>query len=63
MFLNLWQLLLPLGDQAFLLVLLFSSQIKVKQLEEQLRSLAETRLQNDRLHKRNKALEVKHAQV
>ncbi|KAM7316200.1 hypothetical protein ACRRTK_024880 [Alexandromys fortis] len=38
-------------------------QIKVKQLEEQLHSLAETRLQNDRLHKRNKALEVKHAQV
>nr|XP_048312022.1 coiled-coil domain-containing protein 150 isoform X2 [Myodes glareolus] len=38
-------------------------QIKVKQLEEQLRSLAETRLQNDRLHKRNKALEVKHAQM
>ncbi|XP_050015357.1 coiled-coil domain-containing protein 150 isoform X2 [Alexandromys fortis] len=38
-------------------------QIKVKQLEEQLHSLAETRLQNDRLHKRNKALEVKHAQM
>ncbi|XP_050015356.1 coiled-coil domain-containing protein 150 isoform X1 [Alexandromys fortis] len=38
-------------------------QIKVKQLEEQLHSLAETRLQNDRLHKRNKALEVKHAQA
>ncbi|XP_005366477.1 coiled-coil domain-containing protein 150 [Microtus ochrogaster] len=38
-------------------------QIKVKQLEEQLHSLAETRLQNDHLHKRNKALEVKHAQA
>lgn len=43
--------------------LLFSLQVKVKQLEEQLHSLAETRLQNDHLHKRNKALEVKHAQV
>ncbi|CAO2616230.1 Coiled-coil domain-containing protein 150 [Lemmus lemmus] len=38
-------------------------QIKVRQLEEQLHSLAETRLQNDHLHKWNKALEVKHAQA
>ncbi|XP_075812123.1 coiled-coil domain-containing protein 150 isoform X2 [Microtus pennsylvanicus] len=38
-------------------------QTKVKQLEEQLHSLAETKLQNDHLHKRNKALEVKHAQM
>ncbi|XP_075812122.1 coiled-coil domain-containing protein 150 isoform X1 [Microtus pennsylvanicus] len=38
-------------------------QTKVKQLEEQLHSLAETKLQNDHLHKRNKALEVKHAQA
>ncbi|KAL1770850.1 hypothetical protein HispidOSU_016819 [Sigmodon hispidus] len=38
-------------------------QIKVKQLEEQLHSLSETKLQNDHLHKLNKALEVKHAQM
>ncbi|XP_047402391.1 coiled-coil domain-containing protein 150 [Sciurus carolinensis] len=38
-------------------------QIKVKQLEEQLRSFTETSLQNDHLRKLNKALEVKYAQV
>ncbi|XP_040609556.1 coiled-coil domain-containing protein 150 isoform X2 [Mesocricetus auratus] len=38
-------------------------QIKVKQLEEQLHSFTETRLQNDHLQKLNKALEVKHAQA
>ncbi|XP_052047793.1 coiled-coil domain-containing protein 150 [Apodemus sylvaticus] len=38
-------------------------QIKVKQLEEQLHSFTETRLQNDHLHKLNKTLEVKYAQM
>ncbi|KAL6030308.1 hypothetical protein STEG23_012236, partial [Scotinomys teguina] len=38
-------------------------QVRVKQLEEQLHSLTETRLQNDHLHKLSKALEVKHAQM
>nr|XP_044624463.1 coiled-coil domain-containing protein 150 isoform X3 [Equus asinus] len=38
-------------------------QIKVKQLEEQLRSFTETSSQNDHLRKLNKALEGKYAQV
>ncbi|XP_076788024.1 coiled-coil domain-containing protein 150 isoform X2 [Arvicanthis niloticus] len=38
-------------------------QIKVEQLEEQLHSFTETRLQNDHLHKLNKALEIKYAQA
>ncbi|KAM5280152.1 coiled-coil domain-containing protein 150 [Ctenodactylus gundi] len=38
-------------------------QIKVKQLEEQLHSFAETSLQNDHLRKLNKTLEAKYAQV
>ncbi|ELV11064.1 Coiled-coil domain-containing protein 150, partial [Tupaia chinensis] len=38
-------------------------QTKVKQLEEQLHSFTETRLQNDHLRKLNKALEAKYAQV
>ncbi|CAH6776953.1 Ccdc150 [Phodopus roborovskii] len=38
-------------------------QIKVKQLEEQLHSFTETKLQNDHLQKLNKTLEVKHAQA
>ncbi|XP_036029300.1 coiled-coil domain-containing protein 150 [Onychomys torridus] len=38
-------------------------QTRVKQLEEQLHSLTETRLQNDHLHKVNKALKVRHAQA
>ncbi|GAB1284965.1 Coiled-coil domain-containing protein 150 [Apodemus speciosus] len=39
------------------------NMIKVKQLEEQLHSFTETRLQNDHLHKLNKTLEVKYAQM
>ncbi|MBZ3874409.1 Coiled-coil domain-containing protein 150 [Sciurus carolinensis] len=42
---------------------LAKNKIKVKQLEEQLRSFTETSLQNDHLRKLNKALEVKYAQV
>ncbi|XP_013367567.1 PREDICTED: coiled-coil domain-containing protein 150 isoform X1 [Chinchilla lanigera] len=38
-------------------------QVKVKQLEEQLHSFAETSLQNDHLQKLNKTLEAKYAQV
>ncbi|XP_076406512.1 coiled-coil domain-containing protein 150 isoform X8 [Peromyscus maniculatus bairdii] len=38
-------------------------QTKVKQLEEQLHSFSETKLQNDHLHKLNKALKVRHAQA
>ncbi|KAM9664780.1 LOW QUALITY PROTEIN: coiled-coil domain-containing protein 150 [Trichechus inunguis] len=38
-------------------------QAKVKQLEEQLHCLTDTRLQNDHLRKMNKALETKYAQV
>ncbi|XP_028336193.1 coiled-coil domain-containing protein 150 isoform X1 [Physeter macrocephalus] len=38
-------------------------QIKVKQLKEQLHSFTETSSQNDHLHKLNKALEGKYAQV
>ncbi|XP_028621618.1 coiled-coil domain-containing protein 150 [Grammomys surdaster] len=38
-------------------------QIKVKQLEEQLHSFTETRLQNDHLHQLNKALEIKYTQA
>ncbi|XP_014439393.1 coiled-coil domain-containing protein 150 isoform X2 [Tupaia chinensis] len=38
-------------------------QTKVKQLEEQLHSFTETRLQNDHLRKLNKALEAKYAQA
>nr|XP_021511173.1 coiled-coil domain-containing protein 150 [Meriones unguiculatus] len=38
-------------------------QIKVRQLEEQLHSFSETRLQNEHLHKLNKALKVKQAQA
>ncbi|XP_027252689.1 coiled-coil domain-containing protein 150 isoform X8 [Cricetulus griseus] len=38
-------------------------QTKIKQLEEQLHSFTETKLQNDHLHKLNKVLQVKHAQA
>ncbi|XP_059134359.1 coiled-coil domain-containing protein 150 isoform X3 [Peromyscus eremicus] len=38
-------------------------QTKVKQLEEQLHSFSETRLQNDHLHKLNKDLKVRQAQM
>ncbi|XP_063115547.1 coiled-coil domain-containing protein 150 isoform X1 [Cavia porcellus] len=38
-------------------------QVKVKQLEEQLHSLAETNLQNDHLRKLSKTLEAKYVQV
>ncbi|XP_027252685.1 coiled-coil domain-containing protein 150 isoform X5 [Cricetulus griseus] len=38
-------------------------QTKIKQLEEQLHSFTETKLQNDHLHKLNKVLQVKHAQM
>ncbi|KFO29993.1 Coiled-coil domain-containing protein 150 [Fukomys damarensis] len=38
-------------------------QVKVKQLEEQLHSLAETSLQNDHLRRSSKTLEAKYAQV
>ncbi|XP_070098188.1 coiled-coil domain-containing protein 150 isoform X5 [Equus caballus] len=55
-----------LADQMASLELQVSSDyhgIKVKQLEEQLRSFTETSSQNDHLRKLNKALEGKYAQV